>query len=131
MKYLFAIIVIYFIPPKELHASKPRYADVHFVEKIKDFGLIKNDTVLVAKYRFVNTGNSVLIIDYVNPDCTCTSYYLSQKRIMPNDTAYIELKFDTRQKMGSHKLYAVVATNTVAKFYKLTLKVDVVVKTPQ
>ncbi|MDR0560488.1 MAG: DUF1573 domain-containing protein [Prevotellaceae bacterium] len=41
-----------------------------------NFGNIHSDTVLKAKFLFVNSGVETVEIEYVNPDCTCTGYSL-------------------------------------------------------
>lgn len=57
--------------------------DIIFKNKIYDFGKVSNDTILSAKYYFKNIGTNNLIIEYVNPDCICTDYFLSKDTIIP------------------------------------------------
>ena len=96
-------------------------SDLKFVSKIYDFGLIKRDSIVTALYTFSNIGDHNLIIESVNPDCTCTGYTLSKDTIMPQDTAFIQLTLDTHDKYGEIKAYTIVTANTNAKLYKLTL----------
>lgn len=90
--------------------------------KICDFGIVKQDTIISAQYTFYNTGDKELIILYVNPDCNCTSYELSRKKIPINDSAFIKLSLNTQNKIGKQHLYTTVCANTKARMYKLTLK---------
>ncbi len=94
-----------------------------FLEKTHDFGDITKDTILKARFRFINTGTDTVHIEYVRPDCTCTDYRLSRKNIAPKDTAYVELMYDTHNKHGLQKLYAIIKTDTPEQMYKLTIKV--------
>lgn len=100
-------------------------AELNFIQKVNDFGTVPNDTILVSRYYFTNTSTDTLKILRVKPDCTCTEYFLSKKDILPKDTAYIELVFNTKDRYGDEKVYAIVEANTVAKMYKLTLKASI------
>lgn len=98
---------------------------LYFFQKVSDFGHVPIDTVLIARYYFKNEGNDTLHINRISPDCACTSYYLSNNNILPDDTAFIDLEFNTNNKYGEEKVFAIVEANTEAKMYKLTLKADV------
>lgn len=93
-----------------------------------NYGDIQKDTVLTAKFLFVNIGTVEVEICSVNPDCTCTGYSISKKTVSPSDTAYVELKYDTKDKYGLNKLCAVMETNTKTKMYKLTMIVNIIRK---
>ncbi|MCX6327671.1 MAG: DUF1573 domain-containing protein [Bacteroidia bacterium] len=101
-------------------------ADLAFKIKFYDFGNVSNDTILFAKYFFKNIGKNNLIINYVDPDCTCTGYSLSNDTISPGDSAFIELKFKTENKFGKQKIYTTVCANTETKMYSLILKANVI-----
>lgn len=100
-------------------------AKLTFKNKTIDFGNISADTLLTAKYKFFNTGENDVVIYYVNPDCSCTNYYLSNDTILPGDSAFIILEFSTANRFGQQKIYATVCANTFDKFYKLTLKTNI------
>ncbi|MDR2811134.1 MAG: DUF1573 domain-containing protein [Tannerellaceae bacterium] len=61
-------------------------------------------------------------MNYVNPECTCTSDYVSDYTINPHDSIYIDLKFDTKNKFGEQKIYTIINADTKAQMYKLMLK---------
>ena len=100
-------------------------ADATFLNKIVDFGEVTGDTILTAKYILKSSGVHDLVINYVNPDCSCTNYSLSKDTIMPGDSAIILLEFSTKERLGPQKIYATVSTNTLDRFYKLILKVNI------
>lgn len=106
---------------KNIDKEELNYSNLLFEQKYIDFGTVSGDTVLTAIYNFKNTSEHTLIIDYVNPDCTCTDYYLSNDTIPSGESAFIELYFDTTDKYNEQKIHAVVCANTSTKFYKLTL----------
>ncbi len=97
-------------------------AGLIFLNKIFNFGIVKQDSIITGVYRFVNTSNNKLIIMSVTPDCTCTGYTLSKDTINPKDTATLELIMDTHNKFGNIKAYAIVKANTKDELYKLTIK---------
>lgn len=95
-----------------------------FQKKVIDYGKVSNDTTLVAKFIMRNTTSKKIIINYVNPECTCTSYYVSNYEILPNDTASVVLTINTVGKFGKEKIYAIVNYGE-KKMSKLTVKCDV------
>jgi hypothetical protein len=95
------------------------------LNKTVDFGDVKPDTILTAKFFFVNSGKREVEIEYVNPDCSCTSYSLSKKVIYPADTAYVELSLNTANKYGKTKIYSTMKANTFVGMYKLTIIANV------
>lgn len=79
--------------------------ELRFINKRADFGEVPSDTLLIQSFNFINTGNNKLVINYVNPDCLCTGFKLSEDTVLQGDTACIKLKFDTHNKFGKQKIY--------------------------
>lgn len=79
-----------------------------FQKNIIDYGKVSNDTTLAAKFIMKNTTSEKITINYVNPECTCTSYYVSKYEVQPNDTASVVLTINTAGKFGKEKIYAIV-----------------------
>ncbi|MFP4022932.1 MAG: DUF1573 domain-containing protein [Thiohalospira sp.] len=105
--------------------SNVKTTNLKFNNKYVNFGKLSVDTLVTARFDFKNTGSNPLIIYHVNPDCSCTDFYLSNDSVNPGDSAYIELVLNTEGKFGYQKIYAVVEANTKAKLYKLTLEADI------
>ncbi len=93
--------------------------------KSVDFGIVPEDTLLQARYVFLNTTDSVIAINYVNPECSCTGYRVSDYHIAPHDSIYVDLELNTKGKYGEQKIYTIVCAETETKMYKLTLKANV------
>lgn len=100
-------------------------AEIKFENRAIDFGNVSNDTTLVGLYKFTNPSNDTLRIDYVNPDCTCTRYEVSNYKIAPGASGVITLIFSTKAKVMEQALYAIVHTNTKEKFHKLSLRCNI------
>lgn len=110
---------------KELAPKNIPLTEAAFVNRIQDFGVLPQDTTVSAEFYFKNTGKNKLIVDYVNPDCTCTGYELSKDTIAVGDSAFIRLDFNTKHKYGKQKIYTIVSMNTREELYKLMFTADV------
>lgn len=102
--------------------------DVKFIDTRKEMRGIAEDTVVSFNYRLVNIGQHDLRIGYINPDCTCTKCYAIDSVVAPGDTTVIVMKFDTKRKLGFHKLNTVVKLNTPIRLYKISAIVGVIDK---
>jgi hypothetical protein len=91
------------------------------LNKTVDFGDVSSDTVLTAKFFFVNNGTKEVNIEHVKPDCTCTNYTLSQNVINPSDTAYVELSVNTSGRYNRHKIYSTMKADTYTRMINLLL----------
>lgn len=94
---------------------------VKVIETLIDLGKVPSDTTVSASYHFINTGKDTLKVGFVNPDCMCTSYDLSNKVTLVGDTLAVTLRVNTKNKIGEQKLKTVVKLNTKEKLYALTL----------
>lgn len=103
-------------------ANQTNLTTLKFINQTFDFGNVDKDTIIISKYYFVNTGSKTLVIEFVNPDCSCTDYSVHYKYTAPGDKGYIELKLDTSDKHGQQTIVAVAKFNTESAFYKLTLE---------
>lgn len=97
-------------------------SQVRFSKKIIDFDTVPDDTVLKAKFMLYNVGSHPLKIKSVNPDCTCTDYFLSKDSVNSGDSILLMLIYNTKNKLGEQELYTILKMNTPEKMYKLTLK---------
>lgn len=96
--------------------------DVIIKDKYRDLGIIKLGTVLKERYWVVNPTNKTIKLRYVNPECSCTSFKFSSYNIPPNDSIYIDLTVDTKNKFGEESVYTIIKTDTKSSMYKLTMK---------
>lgn len=94
-------------------------AEIQFDKDKVDFGVIPQDTLVTALYQIKNIGSDTLKITDIQPDCSCTSFYVSKFKIAPNDTASVKLNINTFHKHGNIEQYTILVTNTKKKFYSL------------
>lgn len=109
MILLFSAVSTKALQPKELQIKN----------RVAKFENVKQGDVIVATYELKNISDKTIIIDYVNPDCTCTEYSIDKKEIPQGGKAILKLTFNTTGRVGKQKLNAVIKANTETKFYKV------------
>lgn len=76
-------------------------ADIRWIEKDHDFGLMKEQAgPVTATSRFVNTGPDTVSVFSVRPSCGCTSADFSEEPVAPGDTAVISYTYDPYMRPG-------------------------------
>ena len=98
---------------------------LEFEKKIIDKGDVYEGDIVEALYTFTNVGSEPLTIEYVNPDCICTNFKFTKEPIEINQKGFVKLVLDTKNKYGQQKLFATIKTNNVDKFYRIIMKVNV------
>ena len=92
---------------------------------------LKSEDELVIRKRAIDFGvvsantDSIIVINYVNPECSCTGYKVSNYHIEPRDSVYVDLELNTKGKYGEQKIYTILRAETETKMYKLILKANV------
>lgn len=61
-----------------------------------DFGKIVNGTPVETKFKYTNTGNSMLVVSNIKSTCGCTVPSDYQKEVKPGETAEFTVKFNGR-----------------------------------
>ncbi len=103
-----------------------RLSDLTFDQKIIDLGSLKKiDSIIEVEYNYKNISQNPLIIEYVKPDCSCTSARISNDTLKSEGEGTIFLNYNISEKIGDIRLDAIVKANTETRFYKLTLKLEV------
>lgn len=99
--------------------------DLRIKDKIIRLNAVKAGEKVNARYVLYNTGKRPLFIEYVNPDCSCTGYEVSDSVTYPGDSLEIVLKFNSKGKAGANFMNTVVKANTPTSLYKLSFVVNV------
>lgn len=101
-------------------------AIIKFTEDTHDFGTIKEGEIVKHSFLFKNEGNAPLVITEVTASCGCTASDYPKKAVNPSQSAYIDVKFDSKGKMGIQSKTINVFTNTENHVY--TLKIQAIVE---
>ena len=99
MKKILTILMLMMLPVIALAADK---AQIHFDSIRHDFGTIKADGgTVTAEYRYTNTSNVPLVIDYVgNGGCGCTKPSYPKEPLAPGKSAVIKIHFNPSGRAG-------------------------------
>lgn len=98
-----------------------KFTKISFDKQIVDFGDVKDDTVLTAKYSFKNTGSDTLFVSYILPDCNCTDFSIEGDTLESGKSGFISLKMNTSGKSGRISSNTRLEMNTKDRFYHLTM----------
>jgi hypothetical protein len=99
---------------------------VMIIDSTYDFGKTEDGNKVEYNYRFTNTGMKPLVILNATASCGCTVPEKPEKPIMPGDTGFIKVIFNSKDRVGVvHKTIS-VNSNAYPKFPELQLKGEVI-----
>jgi len=99
---------------------------IYFPETQHDFGKVSEGEKINYTFRFVNKGQSELIIKDVKSSCGCTAALLSSSNIKPGQEGTIKVEFDTKNRSGKNSKTVTVRSNDPKDGTKiLTIYADV------
>ena len=78
--------------PTTTNALGPR---IQFATPMYDFGRVKSGEPVKYTYVFTNTGDALLILNSVQPQCGCTAAGEWTKQVEPGKTGSIPIQFNT------------------------------------
>ena len=102
--------------------------EIKFHEEDHDFGTIKQGEVLNYSFKFTNTGKADLIINNCSSSCGCTVPQWPRQPIRPGESGYIDIRFDSKNKV--ELVYGKVDVSTNAVPANRTIKFHMYVEVP-
>ncbi len=101
---------------------------VQLLDSVYDFGKIKEGSVVEYSYRFKNTGTNPLVITDAVGSCGCTVPEKPEQPVLPGETGYMKVKFNSDNRAGmTHKTVTVTA-NVTGGFPELVITGEVLPK---
>ena len=94
---------------------------LEFQSETIDYGTVNKNTDGNRSFTFKNTGDSPIIITSVKGSCGCTVATKPSKPILPNETAEIGVKYDTKR-VGPFSKTITVVSNASEKSKVLRIK---------
>jgi hypothetical protein len=83
---------------------------VEIIDSAYNFGTVTDGEKVEYSYRFKNTGAKPLVIVSASATCGCTVPEKPERPILPGETGFIKVVFDSRGKVGeTHKPVTVVS----------------------
>ncbi|EIM78786.1 hypothetical protein A3SI_01981 [Nitritalea halalkaliphila LW7] len=96
-----------------------------FSEIEHDFGTINEGQVVEHTFKFVNTGESPLVINNITASCGCTTPEYTRAPIKPGDEGFVTVKFNSTAKPGAQAPTVSIQANTNPSITRLRLKGNV------
>lgn len=78
-----------------------------------NYGSIKNASTGYRYFKFTNTGKAPLVISNAKGSCGCTVPSYPREPIMPGESNFIKVKYDTKR-TGAFTKYVTLTTNSTA-----------------
>lgn len=88
------------------------FASIEFDKASFNFGTIEEGDIVSRAFTFTNTGDAPLIISDVKGTCGCTVPKWPHEPIMPGETAFVTINFDSKNKRGSQTQRIAITANT-------------------
>jgi exosome complex RNA-binding protein Rrp4 len=101
---------------------------VQIIDSAYNFGKVEEGALVNYSYRFVNTGNKDLFVTSASASCGCTVPEKPDAAILPGDTGYIKITFDSKGRAGMANKTVYVQANTEPAFPNLQLTGEVIGK---
>ncbi len=101
---------------------------VQIIDTAYNFKSVTDGEKVIYSYRFKNTGTKPLVIVEATASCGCTVPQKPERPILPGETGFIKVVFDSKGRVGeAHKTISVIS-NAKPEFPPLILTGNVVAK---
>lgn len=101
---------------------------VLIIDSSYNFGTVTDGEKVEYSYRFKNTGTKPLVIINATASCGCTVPQKPEKPILPGETGFIKVVFDSKGRVGQAHKTITVTSNSNPGFPELQLSGDVLGK---
>jgi hypothetical protein len=94
---------------------------VEIIDTAYNFNPVTEGEKVIYNYRFKNTGTKPLVIVEATASCGCTVPQKPEKPVLPGETGFIKVAFDSKGRVGeAHKTITVIS-NAKPEFPQLIL----------
>jgi hypothetical protein len=93
------------------------------IEDLKhNFGFVNEGDTVTYEFKFKNTGVNPLVFSGYEVECHCTTLEMPSKPVLPGETGFLKLSFDTHNKMDRQDRTVLVLTNAINSPLSLRFK---------
>ena len=110
---------------KRMETAKLDTTTVQLIDSVYDFGSITEGEKVTYNFRFKNSGKKPLVISNVSASCGCTVPEKPEQPILPGETGFIKVVFNSQGKQGHNEKNITVVANTKPSFPYMLLRGDV------
>jgi len=126
MKKVYILFIISVLTFSCGEKKKQQGAKIEFGNTIFNVGKISQGETAECYFVVRNTGDSLLIINQIIPNCDCTSLTDKNAEIPAGKTDTLKFVFDTRGKETGEFVSEIrVVTNTIPDWHKLTIAAEI------
>ncbi len=104
---------------------------VQVIDSVFNFGTIAEGEKVAFNFRFKNTGAKPLVVTNASASCGCTVPEKPEKPVLPGETSYIKVVFDSKGKPGHQEKAVFVNANVKPGFPTLKLMGEVTQKSKE
>lgn len=104
---------------------------VQIIDTAYNFGSVAEGEKVEYSYRFKNTGTKPLVIITATASCGCTVPQKPERPILPGETGFIKVVFDSKGRVGPAHKTITITSNARPDFEQLLLSGNVTGKTKQ
>lgn len=101
---------------------------VQIIDTTYDFKTVTDGEKVMYSYRFKNTGTKPLVIVEASASCGCTVPQKPEKPVLPGETGFIKVVFDSKGRVGPAHKTVTVQSNAKPEFPTLILTGNVIAK---
>jgi len=98
---------------------------VQLIDSVYNFGKIAEGENVTYNFRFKNSGTKPMVITNTSASCGCTVPEKPERPILPGETGFIKVVFNSKGKSGHQEKNITVMANTNPAFPNLVLRGDV------
>ncbi len=98
---------------------------IQLIDTVYNFGNAKEGEIVEYNYRFKNIGSKPLIIVKASASCGCTVPEKPDQPILPGETGFIKVKFDSKGRVGHNDKKITVISNANPAFPDMMLTGEV------
>lgn len=99
---------------------------VLIIDSSYDFGKVTDGEKVNYSFRFKNMGTKPLVIAEATASCGCTVPQKPEKPILPGETGFIKIVFDSKGRVGTAHKTITVTSNAKPEFPQLVLTGEVI-----
>lgn len=98
---------------------------VQLIDSVYNFGKVTEGEKVTYNFRFKNVGAKPMVITNTSASCGCTVPEKPERPILPGETGFIKVVFNSQGKVGHNEKNITVMANTNPAFPPLLLTGDV------
>ena len=98
---------------------------IQIIDTAYNFGTVSEGEKVTYNFRFKNNGSKPLVVTHTHASCGCTVPEKPEKPIMPGETSFIKVVFNSKGKVGHNEKTITVVSNANPAFPPLILRGEI------